>query len=156
MCLPPKVASSMGGMGPVVLVTRVTNCLVIIDPTNLRTTQIEVNGGHLHVFGGALARGGAHCTGDQLPGPPGHYQRMHKSMHSCVGLAGACRLLAAFWGRIEWLTSKHTHTCAASLPNTPTSHIQTHFKRAGTRVLARALHLALLLPSAGGVHCAGH
>ena len=41
VCLPPKVASSYGGIGPVVLCTRVTNALTLIDPRTLHTAIIE-------------------------------------------------------------------------------------------------------------------
>jgi nonsense-mediated mRNA decay protein 3 len=41
VCLPPKVATSHGGIGPVVLCTRVTNALTMIDPKTLQTAIIE-------------------------------------------------------------------------------------------------------------------
>lgn len=41
VCLPPKVATSHGGIGPVVLVTRVTNALTMICPKTLQTAIIE-------------------------------------------------------------------------------------------------------------------
>ena len=41
VCLPPKVATSHGGIGPVVLCTRVTNALTMICPKTLQTAIIE-------------------------------------------------------------------------------------------------------------------
>ena len=41
VCLPPKVATSLGGIGPVVLCTRVTNSLTFIDTRTLQTASIE-------------------------------------------------------------------------------------------------------------------
>jgi nonsense-mediated mRNA decay protein 3 len=41
VCLPPKVATSHGGIGPVVLCTRVTNALTMICPKTLQTCIIE-------------------------------------------------------------------------------------------------------------------
>lgn len=43
ICLPHKLSSSLGSIGPLVLCTRVTNTLVLTDPTTLRTSQIEAN-----------------------------------------------------------------------------------------------------------------
>ena len=36
VCLPPKLAASMGNIGPLVLVTRVTNAITLTDPLTLR------------------------------------------------------------------------------------------------------------------------
>ena len=44
MCLPAKMASSLGGLGPLVLVTRVTNAITLTDPTNLRGVALDVRG----------------------------------------------------------------------------------------------------------------
>ncbi len=41
VCLPPKVATSHGGIGPVVLCTRVTNALTMIDPKTLQVATVE-------------------------------------------------------------------------------------------------------------------
>lgn len=41
VCLPPKVATSYGGIGPVVLCIRVTNSLTMIDTRTLQTAVIE-------------------------------------------------------------------------------------------------------------------
>lgn len=41
VCLPPKVATSHGGIGPVVLCTKVTNALTMIDPKTLQTATVE-------------------------------------------------------------------------------------------------------------------
>eukprot|EP00204_Picochlorum_oklahomense_P001058 CAMPEP_0118800054 /NCGR_PEP_ID=MMETSP1161-20130426/2076_1 /TAXON_ID=249345 /ORGANISM="Picochlorum oklahomensis, Strain CCMP2329" /LENGTH=525 /DNA_ID=CAMNT_0006727833 /DNA_START=183 /DNA_END=1760 /DNA_ORIENTATION=- len=41
VCLPPKAATSHGGIGPVVLCTRVTNALTLIDPKTLQVATIE-------------------------------------------------------------------------------------------------------------------
>lgn len=49
VCLPHKVAGGLGGLGPLVLVTKVSNCLVLTDPTNLRVSQMEVRRHHLPV-----------------------------------------------------------------------------------------------------------
>lgn len=39
----PQVSSSMGGMGPLVLVTRVTNALTLTDPLTLRSTTLDAS-----------------------------------------------------------------------------------------------------------------
>lgn len=39
--LSPKVSSSFGGLGPLVLCTRVTNTITLIDPATLRHVQLE-------------------------------------------------------------------------------------------------------------------
>ena len=36
MCLPAKLAASLGNIGPVCLVTRVTNAITLTDPLTLR------------------------------------------------------------------------------------------------------------------------
>lgn len=43
MCLPSKLSASLGSLGPLVLVTRVTNALTLTDPTNLRSTVMDVS-----------------------------------------------------------------------------------------------------------------
>lgn len=42
MCLPAKLASSLGGVGPLVLVTRVTNAITMTDPLTLRHVALDV------------------------------------------------------------------------------------------------------------------
>jgi nonsense-mediated mRNA decay protein 3 len=41
ICLPAKLASSLGSLGPLVLCSRITNVLTLLDPTNLRTAHME-------------------------------------------------------------------------------------------------------------------
>ncbi|MEW5320368.1 MAG: hypothetical protein WDW38_011444 [Sanguina aurantia] len=41
VCLPAKCASGLGNLGPVVLVTRVTNQVSLIDPVTLRTAAMD-------------------------------------------------------------------------------------------------------------------
>eukprot|EP00775_Hariotina_reticulata_P007031 gene7031-7245_t len=41
ICLPAKLASSLGSLGPLVLCSRVTNTITLLDPTNLRTSVME-------------------------------------------------------------------------------------------------------------------
>lgn len=41
VCLPPKVYSSLGGIGPVVLCTKVTNQIVLTDPRTLQTAVAD-------------------------------------------------------------------------------------------------------------------
>lgn len=43
VCLPPKMAASNGNIFPILLCTRVTNVLTLMDPGSLRTLQIDVN-----------------------------------------------------------------------------------------------------------------
>ena len=43
ICLPSKVASGMGNLGPLVLCTRVTNSLLLLDPSTLRGSHVDVN-----------------------------------------------------------------------------------------------------------------
>lgn len=43
MCLPAKQAAALGNIGPLVLVTRVTNAITLTDPLTLR--QGEAPGG---------------------------------------------------------------------------------------------------------------
>jgi hypothetical protein len=43
ICLPPRVASGFGNIFPVVLCTRVTNVLTLVDPSSLRTLHIDVS-----------------------------------------------------------------------------------------------------------------
>jgi nonsense-mediated mRNA decay protein 3 len=42
VCLPAKLASSLGGLGPLVLITRVTNAITLTDPCTLRGVAIDV------------------------------------------------------------------------------------------------------------------
>lgn len=53
VCLPPKLSSALGGLGPLVLVTRVTNAITLTDPTNLRGTTVDVS---------RIGRGGHTCS----------------------------------------------------------------------------------------------
>ena len=41
MCLPAKQAAERGGLGPIVLVTRVTNTLTLTDVCTLRSVALE-------------------------------------------------------------------------------------------------------------------
>ncbi|KAK9099824.1 hypothetical protein Scep_023254 [Stephania cephalantha] len=41
ICLPPKVANSLGNLGPLVLCTKVTNSIVLLDPFTLRYTFLD-------------------------------------------------------------------------------------------------------------------
>ena len=43
ICLPPKQVAGHGGIGPMVLCTRVTNTLTLLDPTTLRTMHLDVS-----------------------------------------------------------------------------------------------------------------
>ncbi len=42
-CLPAKMAASCGNLGPLVLVTRVTNQITIADPLTLRSHSMDVS-----------------------------------------------------------------------------------------------------------------
>lgn len=42
MCLPAKLAASLGNLGPLVLCTRVSAALTLVDPLTLRHAQVEV------------------------------------------------------------------------------------------------------------------
>ncbi len=44
MCLPPKMAASCGNLGPLCLVSRITNQITIVDPLTLRTYSMDVSG----------------------------------------------------------------------------------------------------------------
>lgn len=46
MCLPAKTAASLGQLGPLVLVTRVTNQVTFTDPQTLRTVSMDVSHAH--------------------------------------------------------------------------------------------------------------
>lgn len=50
VCLPAKLSTALGGLGPMVLVTRVTNAITLTDPTNLRSTSMDVSGSALRPF----------------------------------------------------------------------------------------------------------
>lgn len=39
--MPAKLSSSLGSLGPLVLCSRVTNTITLLDPTNLRTAYME-------------------------------------------------------------------------------------------------------------------
>lgn len=41
ICLPAKLASSLGGLGPLVLVSRVTSSITLLDPLTLRTAVMD-------------------------------------------------------------------------------------------------------------------
>jgi nonsense-mediated mRNA decay protein 3 len=41
LCLPQKLSISLGGIGPLVLVTRISQSITIIDPSNLRTAELS-------------------------------------------------------------------------------------------------------------------
>lgn len=47
MCLPPKMATSYGGLGPVVLCTRVTNAVMLMDAVTLRSIHLDVSRGYM-------------------------------------------------------------------------------------------------------------
>mmetsp|Transcript_25446 Transcript_25446/g.55257 ORF Transcript_25446/g.55257 Transcript_25446/m.55257 type:complete len:560 (+) Transcript_25446:171-1850(+) len=49
-CLPAKLASSLGQLGPMVLCTKVTNQLTLMDPVTLRTTTMDANVYWRHPF----------------------------------------------------------------------------------------------------------
>ena len=42
VCIPQKMAGSTGNLGPVVLVTRVTNSITLTDPATLRSFHVDV------------------------------------------------------------------------------------------------------------------
>ncbi len=42
MCLPAKLSASLGNLGPLVLCTRVSAALTLLDPLTLRFAQVEV------------------------------------------------------------------------------------------------------------------
>jgi len=48
ICLPPRVATGFGNIFPVVLCTRVTNVLTLVDPSSLRTLHIDVSPASSH------------------------------------------------------------------------------------------------------------
>lgn len=41
VCLPPKLCNALGGIGPLVLVTRVSQSLTLLDPETLRTAELS-------------------------------------------------------------------------------------------------------------------
>lgn len=41
ICLPAKLSSSLGSLGPLVLVSRVTSSLALLDPLTLRTAHMD-------------------------------------------------------------------------------------------------------------------
>lgn len=44
VCLPHKVSSSLGHLGPIVLCTKVSNQITLTDPVTLRSTSMDVRG----------------------------------------------------------------------------------------------------------------
>ena len=42
VCLPAKLVAANGGIGPLVLCTRVTNTITLTDPSTLRTMHLDV------------------------------------------------------------------------------------------------------------------
>ncbi|KAG6498996.1 60S ribosomal export protein NMD3-like [Zingiber officinale] len=43
ICLPPKLANALGNLGPLVLCTRVTNSIALLDPLTLRSAFLDAN-----------------------------------------------------------------------------------------------------------------
>jgi nonsense-mediated mRNA decay protein 3 len=43
ICLPPKVAASLGNIGPLVLCTQVSNSLLLLDPQTLRNAYMDAS-----------------------------------------------------------------------------------------------------------------
>ncbi|WCJ38979.1 60S ribosomal export protein NMD3 [Euphorbia peplus] len=43
ICLPPKVAASLGNLGPIVICTKVTNSLALLDPLTLRQCYLDAD-----------------------------------------------------------------------------------------------------------------
>eukprot|EP00850_Spirogloea_muscicola_P001308 SM000005S17105 [mRNA] locus=s5:238131:241092:+ [translate_table: standard] len=41
ICLPPKVSSALGGIGPLVICIRVSNTILLLDPNTLRTAYLD-------------------------------------------------------------------------------------------------------------------
>lgn len=54
VCLPPKVSASLGHLGPIVLCTKVTNQLTLMDPVSLRTTTMDAPIFYRHPFLAAI------------------------------------------------------------------------------------------------------
>ncbi|GFR51707.1 hypothetical protein Agub_g14152 [Astrephomene gubernaculifera] len=50
VCLPPKMAASCGNLGPLVLVTRITNQITITDPATLRSYSMDAPVYYRHPF----------------------------------------------------------------------------------------------------------
>ncbi|KXZ44442.1 hypothetical protein GPECTOR_67g282 [Gonium pectorale] len=50
VCLPPKMAASCGNLGPLVLVSRITNQITITDPQTLRSTSMDAPVYYRHAF----------------------------------------------------------------------------------------------------------
>ena len=42
ICLPPKMAASSGNIFPILLCSKVSNVLTLVDPSSLRTIQVDV------------------------------------------------------------------------------------------------------------------
>ena len=43
ICLPPKLANALGNLGPLVLCTKVTNSIALLDPFTLRSAFLDAN-----------------------------------------------------------------------------------------------------------------
>ncbi|CAL9114334.1 unnamed protein product [Musa textilis] len=43
ICLPPKLANALGNLGPLVLCTKVTNSIALVDPFTLRSAFLDAN-----------------------------------------------------------------------------------------------------------------
>ena len=56
VCLPSKVASSLGHMGPIVVVTKMSNQITLLDPNTLRTATMDVSRGPGVTFTAGVAR----------------------------------------------------------------------------------------------------
>eukprot|EP00201_Polytomella_parva_P001315 CAMPEP_0175082732 /NCGR_PEP_ID=MMETSP0052_2-20121109/26929_1 /TAXON_ID=51329 ORGANISM="Polytomella parva, Strain SAG 63-3" /NCGR_SAMPLE_ID=MMETSP0052_2 /ASSEMBLY_ACC=CAM_ASM_000194 /LENGTH=515 /DNA_ID=CAMNT_0016353981 /DNA_START=153 /DNA_END=1703 /DNA_ORIENTATION=+ len=56
VCLPAKVSASLGNLGPIVLVTRVTSQITITDPHDLRSVSLDTQVYYRHPFA-SLASG---------------------------------------------------------------------------------------------------
>eukprot|EP00245_Coleochaete_scutata_P015305 TRINITY_DN6769_c0_g1_i1.p1 TRINITY_DN6769_c0_g1~~TRINITY_DN6769_c0_g1_i1.p1 ORF type:complete len:529 (-),score=109.84 TRINITY_DN6769_c0_g1_i1:362-1948(-) len=50
VCLPPKASSALGGIGPLVLCSRVSNSLLLLDPNTLRTAFVDAGQFWRHAY----------------------------------------------------------------------------------------------------------
>lgn len=50
LCLPPKLSAQLGGIGPIVLVTKVSISVTLIDPFTLQTAELSANSYWKHPF----------------------------------------------------------------------------------------------------------
>lgn len=158
VCLPSKLASSLGSLGPLVLVTRVTNAITLTDPTNLRSTSMDVSlGGWAcvwggvcgggHVAGGCMwgwACGGRVVCGDMSSGTWG-WQVWWEALCGCWG-HGACVCLALPQHLSPALTSPHR----------PLALVRTPSPSPGGQLLAPAVQGHDEQPPAGGVRGTRH